>query len=159
MGIFKKIKDRFGGGDDDIQHEQESRAEGERSQAGGSPAIAGSSTIDEIVARAEASRGGDSSGGGSTTATAEPVSASASAPSAGPSNAGAVTGSGLDRTYISREGDTLEAIGAYFYGDPAQKQRLIDDNPSLQAYDGKPLPAGFEIKVSEDTSRGDTVST
>ena len=73
------------------------------------------------------------------------------------SDFGKVHGSGMGREYVTRDGDTLEAIGAYFYGDPVHAQRLIDDNPSVQEYSGKPLPAGIRLKVSEDASRGDAV--
>ena len=47
------------------------------------------------------------------------------------SNFGTVVGSGLDRTYITKQGDTLEAIAAFFYGDPVHRQRLIDDIPDF----------------------------
>jgi len=44
---------------------------------------------------------------------------------------GQVTGSGMGRVYTTKEGDTLEDVAAFFYGDPAQKQRLLDDNPDI----------------------------
>lgn len=69
---------------------------------------------------------------------------------------GKTSGSGMGREYVTRDGDTLEAIGAYFYGDPVHAQRLIDDNPQLQGHSG-PLAAGMRLKVSEDASRGDAV--
>lgn len=72
---------------------------------------------------------------------------------------GKVGGSGLDRKYTTKVGDKLEDIAAYFYGDPVHKQRLIDDNPALKTWDGRDLPAGLTINVSEDAGRGDAVST
>jgi hypothetical protein len=69
------------------------------------------------------------------------------------------TGSGLDRMYTTKAGDRLEDIAAYFYGDPVQKQRLIDDNPTLSQFDGVELPAGLEMHVGEDASRGDAISS
>ena len=71
---------------------------------------------------------------------------------------GQVTGSGTDRTYTTKEGDTLEDIAALFYGDPAQKQRLLDENPELTP-DSPVLTPGMRLRVSEDTDRGDTVSS
>jgi phage tail protein X len=70
---------------------------------------------------------------------------------------GSIIGSGVSRYYVTKEGDTLEAIAAYFYGDPKHKQRLLDDNPSL-LLEGDTLPAGKQIAVSDDAARGDTVS-
>ena len=64
------------------------------------------------------------------------------------------SGRSTGREYVTRDGDTLEAIGAYFYGDPIHAQRLLDDNPQLQGHSG-PLPAGMRLKVSDDASRGD----
>ena len=69
---------------------------------------------------------------------------------------GSIIGSGKERYYVTKEGDTLEAIAAFFYGDPKQKQRLLDDNPSLMLA-GDSLPAGKQIAVSEDAARGDTI--
>ena len=42
---------------------------------------------------------------------------------------GTMQGRGLNRTDITKQGDTREAIVAFFYGDPAYRRRLIDDNP------------------------------
>jgi hypothetical protein len=75
------------------------------------------------------------------------------------SSEGKVEGAGLGRRYTTKAGDKLEDIAAYFYGDPVHKQRLIDDNPALSAFDGRELPAGLTINVSEDASRGDAVSS
>lgn len=73
---------------------------------------------------------------------------------------GSVSGSGLDRTYITRSGDTLEAIAGFFYGDEQHRQRLIDDNPDFASVQpGETLPAGTRLSVSEDPSRGDTVAS
>lgn len=79
-----------------------------------------------------------------------------SAPSA--SNEGRVSESGVSRMYTTRAGDTLEAIAAFFYGDPAQRQRLLDDNPGLGALQpGATLSPGTNLHVGEDVARGDTV--
>ena len=72
---------------------------------------------------------------------------------------GKVTGAGLERKYTTKAGDKLEDIAAYFYGDPVHKQRLIDDNPALKTWEGRPLPGGLTINVSEDASRGDAIRT
>ena len=66
---------------------------------------------------------------------------------------GQLSGGSTGREYVTRDGDTLEAIGAYFYGDPIHAQRLLDDNPQLQGHSG-PLPAGMRLKVSDDADRG-----
>lgn len=72
-------------------------------------------------------------------------------------NYGQVIGSGKDRVYVTREGDTLEAIAAYFYGDAQHTQRLRADNPALDRWEqGAPLPAGFRMNVPVDPARGDT---
>lgn len=68
---------------------------------------------------------------------------------------GAVTGSGRDRVYTSKEGDTLDDVAAFFYGDSTHKQRLLDDNPELTP--DMILSPGTRIRVSEDAERGDTV--
>jgi hypothetical protein len=69
---------------------------------------------------------------------------------------GSIIGSGKERYYVTKEGDTLEAIAAFFYGDPKQRQRLLDDNPSLML-EGDALRAGKQIAVSEDAARGDAI--
>lgn len=72
---------------------------------------------------------------------------------------GQTTGSGLGRVYTTKVGDTLEDVAAFFYGAPEQRQRLIDDNPEWAGWQrGEPVPGGARIKVSEDASRGDTVT-
>ena len=68
---------------------------------------------------------------------------------------GTVTGSGESRMYTTKMGDTLEEIAAFFYGDPAHKQRLLDDNPELRDYSAPKLPGGMQIRVSKDAGRGD----
>jgi hypothetical protein len=71
---------------------------------------------------------------------------------------GQVTGSGKDRMYITKLGDTLESVAAFFYGDPVQRQRIIDDNPEWARYQaGASFPTGSRIRVPEDAARGDTV--
>lgn len=70
---------------------------------------------------------------------------------------GTVVGNSLARVYITKEGDHLEELAAYFYGDPAQQQRLRDDNPAMVNWSG-PLPAGTRLAVPEDAARGDTVA-
>ena len=71
---------------------------------------------------------------------------------------GQVTGSGRDRTYTTKEGDTLEDVAALFYGDPTHTQRLLDDNPELTA-DSPALTPGMTLRVAEDAERGDAVSS
>ncbi len=71
---------------------------------------------------------------------------------------GQVSGSGLERIYTTKEGDTLADLAAFFYGDAGQMQRLIDDNPALPT-DGASLPAGTPLHVPEDSSRGDAVAS
>lgn len=70
---------------------------------------------------------------------------------------GQVEGSGLERTYVTKPGDTLDDVAAFFYGDAVHRQRLIDDNPELARWGpGEQVPGGTRIKVSEDAARGDT---
>ncbi len=72
---------------------------------------------------------------------------------------GTARGTGTEREYISKPGDTLEVIAAFFYGDAVQRQRIIDDNPDWAGYqEGAGLPAGTVLKVGEDAERGDTIS-
>ena len=74
------------------------------------------------------------------------------------SSFGQTSGSGMDRVYTTKQGDTLEDIAAFFYGDPAHRQRLIDDNPDFASLPpGETMPAGTTLHVSEDAGRGDTV--
>lgn len=70
---------------------------------------------------------------------------------------GTVQGSGLSRVYITRAGDTLESIAAYFYGSADAAQRIRDENPTLTTSDGTLTP-GIHLSVSEDAARGDTVA-
>ena len=69
---------------------------------------------------------------------------------------GQVTGSGTERGYVTQEGDMLATLAGFFYGDPAHRQRLLDDNPEL-AEQGEPLPAGMRLRIPEDPNRGDIV--
>ncbi len=71
---------------------------------------------------------------------------------------GQVSGSGLERIYTTKEGDTLPDLAAFFYGDSGQAQRLIDDNPALPT-DRESLPPGTPLRVPEDLSRGDAVAS
>ena|SRR5215203_1274784 len=103
------------------------------------------SGVSDIVAQAEAANA------------ARPPAPATPAVATPASTEGKVSGSGLNRTYVTKAGDKLEDIAAYFYGAAVQKQRLIDDNAWLQAYDGKVLPANMTINVSEDPNRGDAV--
>lgn len=76
------------------------------------------------------------------------------------SDLGSVSGSGKMRTYTAKQGDTLEAIAAYFYGSEVQRQRLIDDNPDFAALQpGDTVPAGTVLQVGEDPERGDAVAS
>ena len=71
---------------------------------------------------------------------------------------GQTSGEGTERTYVTKQGDTLEDIAAYFYGDPVHRQRLIDDNPDLAAVQpGESAPAGMTLRVGLDAARGDAV--
>jgi hypothetical protein len=72
---------------------------------------------------------------------------------------GQTSGSGMSRVCVTKPGDTLEDMAAYFYGDPVHRQRLIDDNPELGTFGaGAQIPGGSRIKVCEDASRGDAIS-
>lgn len=72
---------------------------------------------------------------------------------------GQLSGSGVDRAYISKPGDTLEDLASFFYGDPAQRQRIIDDNSDWATLKpGAALPGGSRLKMSEDAARGDSVA-
>ena len=74
------------------------------------------------------------------------------------SSFGQTSGSGLERTYVTKQGDTLEDIAAYFSGDPVQRQRLIDDNPAFASLPpGETVPAGTMLAVSEGPNRRDSV--
>lgn len=74
------------------------------------------------------------------------------------SSFGQVIGSGKERVYITKPGDTLEDIAAFFYGDPVHRQRIIDDNPDFAGLSpGETVPAGTRLSVGLDPERGDTV--
>ena len=70
---------------------------------------------------------------------------------------GKVMGAGRERIYITKEGDTLGDIAAFFYGDSQHQQRLLDDNPELNR--NEILPVGMRLRVAEDADRGDTLSS
>ena len=74
------------------------------------------------------------------------------------SDFGTVQGAGAERTYMTRPGDTLEAIAAYFYGSEEHRSRLVEENPDFASTaPGDTLPAGTTLRVSFDPDRGDTV--
>jgi phage tail protein X len=148
--VFDRIKDRFDGEDSAPPRQADSQVSGHVPGVGtvGAPApsIPGVGTVEA-----------------STPATAERDAAPAPAGTLPPtppdtSDHGQVIGQGVSRQYVTRAGDTLEAIGAYFYGDATHAQRLRDDNPQLATYRG-PLPGGLRLNVGEDASRGDTLAT
>jgi len=130
--VFEKVKDRFDG--DDERHDAPAERRDENTVGGFVPGV------------------------GTVEAAAPSVPGVGTVASADTSGHGQVIGSGLGREYVTREGDTLEQIGAYFYGDAKQAQRLLDDNPELdlRRY-GAALPGGLRLKVGEDPNRGDTV--
>ena len=70
---------------------------------------------------------------------------------------GSVIGSGRDRVYVTKEGDTLEALAGFFYGDPVHKARILEENPELML-ESEPLPAGKQVRISEDSEKGDSVA-
>lgn len=73
---------------------------------------------------------------------------------------GQTTGSGTERTYVTKPGDTLEDVAAFFYGDATHRQRIIDDNPELADIEtGAQVAGGTRIAMTEDAARGDAVST
>lgn len=81
------------------------------------------------------------------------ITASESAPmaeapaAAGPvSSLGTVNGSGPDRRYTTRGGDTIENLAAYFF---FTKERFLAENPGLSD-DGTPLREGLSLRVPED---------
>ena len=77
--------------------------------------------------------------------------------SASESDFGTMQGSGLDRTYITRQGDTLDAIAAFFYGDGAHVARVQEENPDFASMGpGETLPAGTPLRVSFNPEKGDT---
>ncbi|MBA3339308.1 MAG: tail protein X [Geodermatophilaceae bacterium] len=69
---------------------------------------------------------------------------------------GQASGGGLERSYTTKEGDTLDDLAGFFYGDAAHRQRLLDDNPELAA--DAPLAPGTRLRVPEDAERGDTAN-
>ena len=63
---------------------------------------------------------------------------------------GQTTGSGAERTYVTKPGDTLEDIATCFYGGVDHCQRLIDDHPDLGRWEaGAQVSDGTRISVSE----------
>ena len=70
---------------------------------------------------------------------------------------GRIMGAGRERVYVTKEGDTLGDIAAFFYGDSQHQQRLLDDNPELSP--DEILPAGMRLRVSEEVERGDSVGS
>ena len=70
---------------------------------------------------------------------------------------GQVTGSGRERVYTTKEGDTLADLAAFFYGDSSHTARLLRENPELNA-DTTELQAGMRLRISDDADRGDAVS-
>lgn len=68
------------------------------------------------------------------------------------SNFGTVTGAGAERVYVTKDGDTFEAIATYFYGAEVHKQRILDENPSAMIYNNLRIPGGVSLRVSEDVA-------
>ena len=144
--IFDKLKDRFDGDDDAparrAEHTVGGHVPGVGTVEAPAPSIPGVGTVEASVPTT-ADRDGVST-------TDSPVTPAET------SDHGQVIGQGMSRQYVTRAGDTLEAIGAYFYGDPKHAQRLRDDNPQLATYHGA-LPGGLRLQVGEDPNRGDTL--
>ncbi len=131
------IKDRFEGDD---EKKREERREGDFD--------AGPSTANRVEAQSSGSVGTST-----PPAMSEPQGSapSATATATGPdSEFGMVHGSGTGREYVTREGDTLEAIGAYFYGDPIHAQRLIDDKLPVSAARAAALGLADEVGQRPD---------
>jgi nucleoid-associated protein YgaU len=149
VGFLKKLNP-FDNDDDKKKEEEERRAEEERQRA----------EQERLRAEEESRRAAEeeSRRAAEAAAAAEAQRKAEEAAVATLTSEGKVEGAGMERTYTTKAGDRMEAIAAYFYGDPVHKQRLLDDNPALRAFDGRDLPAGLEIKVGEDPNRGDTVA-
>lgn len=158
MGFLKKLNP-FDRDDDEKEKREaakrateeaaaEAAADAARSTESSSSSMSAGSGLDAIVAAAEAT----ASAAGTTVVVEE-------AAVIVETSEGKVAGAGLSRTYTTKAGDKMEDVAAYFYGEAVHKQRLIDDNPFLQAYEGKELPGGMTINVGEDPNRGDAVST
>lgn len=162
MGLFgkafDKIKDRFDGDDD--KDKQEKAAQEQPKPWSNEYANQGQTTDAAATSAPTSTDTGTTASGSfaseSAPSTDQPTVNTTAAEAQ--SDHGTVIGSGLERVYVTREGDTLEAIGAYFYGDPVQAQRLLDDNPemNLRQY-GEKLPGGLRIKAGEDAARGDFI--
>jgi hypothetical protein len=186
MGLFRRVRDFFDRDDDEKRKEEERQQESREQQTATEAATATTDTPVEsppmpepvvsepapgvvsetVTASAPAAETTGSAAGTAAAAmpAAEPVAepAVSTADTVGVSevvvNEGTVTGVGLERTYTTKAGDTLESIAAYFYGAEVHRQRLLDDNPDLNLEQhGSSLPGGIRIRVGEDVARGDTV--
>ena len=64
---------------------------------------------------------------------------------------GQAQGSGSDRVYVSRVGDSLQSVAAFFYGDPVHAARITQENPAWAAYKTDAnLPGGSILRMPED---------
>jgi nucleoid-associated protein YgaU len=131
VGFLKKLNPFDNDDDKKKKEEEERRAEEERQRA----------EQDRLRAEEESRRAAEESRrAAEAAAAAEAQRKAEEAAVATLTSEGKVEGAGLERTYTTKAGDRMESIAAYFYGDPVHKQRLLDDNPALRAFDGKELP-------------------
>ena len=64
---------------------------------------------------------------------------------------GEARGDGLNRSYMTKAGDTLEAIAAFFYGSEERRDALIERNYGLDQYGpNATLPSGFVLRVPDE---------
>lgn len=145
-GLIGAIKDRMDGDDEsksgDVTTAAKPRATTRKKRGG---------VIGAIQDRLDGDDGKQASSSAGAPTMSEPASGPVTT-----SDYGTVIGTGMNRVYVSRPGDSMAAIAAFFYGDATHRQRLLDDNPELEKYMGA-LPGGIRIRVSEDAGRGDTV--
>lgn len=86
---------------------------------------------------------------------AEPVAAP---PAVDTSSHGTVIGSGAERVYITKDGQSVDELAAYFYGDAAHAVRIRDENPVLAGFSGA-LPGGLRLVISEDLPQAPVAET
>lgn len=84
---------------------------------------------------------------------AQAASSAATAAEAAPAGPtpGSMIGAGADRVYVSKDGDTLDGLAAFFYGDAAHRARILQENPSLPD-NTHMLHDGVQLRIPEDAA-------
>lgn len=69
-----------------------------------------------------------------------------------PEQYGQTFGEGLNRSYVTKEGDTPESVAAYFYGSESRRDALKDRNPAIAGYaEMASIRPGMRLRVPDES--------